>query len=168
VFMATPHRGANMSDDWLPRLVRRMIRLPFDVLRDAGDVLRRAQVDEQTQQQLGFRKGRPPSGPDDLSPDSLFMRSTAGLPIEAGLPYHSIVGQRDPAVPLLQSDDGVVPYASAHLDGAQSERVVRSDHSVQETPEAILELRRILRLHMAADTPTPDRALSGRDDGARL
>ena len=168
VFLATPHRGANMSDDWLPRLVRRMIRLPFDVLHDAGDVLRRAQVDEQAQQQLGFRKGRPPSGPDDLSPDSLFMRSTVDLPIEAGLPYHSIVGQRDPAVPLPQSDDGVVPYASAHLDGAQSERVVRSEHSVQETPEAILELRRILRLHMAGDTPTPQRALSGRDGSARL
>ena len=66
------------------------------------------------------------------------------------------------------SDDGVVPYASAHLGSAQSERVVRSEHRVQEMPEAILELRRILRLHGADDTPPPHRTLSGRDGGARL
>lgn len=168
VFLATPHRGADMSDAWLPRLVRRVIRLPFDVLRDAGDVLQRAQVDEQTQTQLGFRKGRPPTGPDDLSPNSLFMRSTAGLPIEAGLPYHSIIAQRNPAIALPSSDDGVVPYASAHLDGAQSERVVHSEHSVQETPEAILELRRILRLHMAGDTPPPCWTFSGCAGSAQL
>jgi len=39
-----------------------------------------------------------------------------------------------------------VPYASAHLDGAQSEKVIPSWHSVQESPQAILEIRRILRL----------------------
>lgn len=35
---------------------------------------------------------------------------------------------------------------SAHLDGAASELIVPSGHSVQKTPEAILELRRILHL----------------------
>jgi hypothetical protein len=44
----------------------------------------------------------------------------------------------------------VVPYQSAHLDGADSELAVPSWHSVQETPAAILELRRILALHAAA------------------
>jgi hypothetical protein len=43
-----------------------------------------------------------------------------------------------------------VPYASAHLDGADSELAVPSWHDVQETPQAIIELRRILRLHAAA------------------
>src|SRR5262249_41166167 len=76
------------------------------------------------------------------------MRSTENLPIEAGLPYHTIIGRRDPKLPLPQSSDGVVPYPSAHLDGALSEKVIVSGHSVQETPEAILELRGILRLDM--------------------
>ena len=45
--------------------------------------------------------------------------------------------------------DGLVPYASAHLDGAASELVVTpSGHSVHATPQAILDLRRILRLHL--------------------
>ena len=41
-----------------------------------------------------------------------------------------------------------MPYASAHLDGAVSEKVIASWHSVQETPEAILEIRRILHEHL--------------------
>ena len=77
------------------------------------------------------------------------MRSTAGLSIEPGLPFHTVVGWRDPKLPLAQSSDGVVPYASAHLDGAQSEKAIVSGHSVQETPQAILELRRILRIDLA-------------------
>ena len=31
------------------------------------------------------------------------------------------------------------------MDGAASEKVIVSGHSVQETPEAIIELRKILR-----------------------
>ncbi|MFD0326402.1 esterase/lipase family protein [Lysobacter gummosus] len=149
VFLASPHRGAVVSDAWPLRMVRKLIRLPFDVLRDTAELIQRTQVNQDELQKLGFRKGRPPTGPDDLSPHSLFMRSTEDLPIESGLPYHTIVGQRDTKLPLLQSSDGAVPYRSSHLDGALSEKVIVSGHSVQETPQAILELRRILRLDMA-------------------
>jgi hypothetical protein len=64
--------------------------------------------------------------------------------------YHTIVGVYKPTGPLVTSSDGVVPYQSAHLDGADSELAVPSWHRVQETPAAILELRRILALHAAA------------------
>ncbi len=47
-----------------------------------------------------------------------------------------------------QITDGIVPYSSAHLDGAVSEKIIKGGHSIQETPEALLELRRILRLHL--------------------
>jgi pimeloyl-ACP methyl ester carboxylesterase len=151
VFLASPHRGAEVSEGWALRLVRRAIRLPFTVLRDSSELFQRNKIDEQELKRIGFQKGRPPTGPDDLSPGSLFMRSTADLPIEAGLPYHSIVGWKDLSVPLAQSSDGLVPYASSHLEGALSEKAIPSGHSVQETPGAILELRRILRLEIAAD-----------------
>ncbi|MGH8080404.1 MAG: esterase/lipase family protein, partial [Lysobacter sp.] len=149
VFLASPHRGAVVTDGWPLRMVRKLIRLPFDVLRETAELAQRTKVDKDELEKVGFRKGRPPTGPDDLSPNSLFMRSTENLQIEAGLPYHTIVGQRDPKLPLLQSSDGAVPYRSAHLDGALSEKVIVSGHSVQETPQAILELRRILRIDMA-------------------
>lgn len=145
VFMAAPHRGAGVADGWALRMVRKLIGLPFEVLRETAELARRADVDEQALQKIGFRKGRPPTGPDDLSPSSWFMRVTEDVPMESGLPFHSIVGRKDPAVPLAQSSDGYVPYASAHLDGALSELAITSGHSVQETPQAIIELRRILR-----------------------
>lgn len=45
-------------------------------------------------------------------------------------------------------NDDVVHYNSAHLDGAVSEKIIKGGHSIQQTPEAVLELRRILRLHL--------------------
>ena len=44
--------------------------------------------------------------------------------------------------------DGIVPYKSAHLGHAVSEKILHGGHSIQETPEAVLELRRILRQHL--------------------
>ena len=49
---------------------------------------------------------------------------------------------------LLRPLDGIVPYRSSHLDGAVSEKIIKGGHSIQETPEAVLELRRILKLHL--------------------
>jgi hypothetical protein len=76
------------------------------------------------------------------------VRAAAQLPISPRVRYHSIIGRERPEDALAQSSDGVVPYASAHLDGALSEKVVTSWHSVQETPQAILEIRRILQEHL--------------------
>lgn len=47
-----------------------------------------------------------------------------------------------------------LPYTSAHLEGAQSEKIIPSWHSVQETPEAILEIRRILHQHLLEKNAT--------------
>jgi hypothetical protein len=70
---------------------------------------------------------------------------SSGLPMNPRVRFHSIIGNDTPDVPKAESSDGIVPYASAHLDGAMSELVIRSPHSVQENPLAILEIRRILR-----------------------
>ena len=51
--------------------------------------------------------------------------------------------------PVEGGNDGVVEYSSAHLDGVDSEYIVRSTHSVQSNPYAIEEVRRILLLHAA-------------------
>jgi hypothetical protein len=44
----------------------------------------------------------------------------------------------------------VVEYRSAHLEGLESEFVVRSGHSCQGHPLVIEEVRRILLEHLAA------------------
>ena len=48
------------------------------------------------------------------------------------------------------SSDGVVPYWSSHLPGAQSELIVHSDHGAQYNPQAIREVERILKENLTA------------------
>jgi hypothetical protein len=73
------------------------------------------------------------------------------FPIRPGIPYHVISGNRgkggnkDQTKPIMS--DGIVPYWSSHLDGAQSELVVPSHHSAHQNPQAIAEVKRILKLH---------------------
>ena len=50
--------------------------------------------------------------------------------------------------------DGIVPYSSSHLEGAASETIIKGGHGIQETPEAILTLRKILHQHLK-DHPLP-------------
>lgn len=147
VFIAAPHRGTPIAGRWFARLISRVIRLPVTLLQQFDDVFR---VLGESAQQAGGQPLRAPNSIDNLSDRDPFVQASGDLPIAAGLRYHSIIGRIDESLPLAQSSDGMVPYASAHLDGAQSERVLHSNHSVQEQPLAILELRRILREHLAA------------------
>ena len=58
---------------------------------------------------------------------------------------HNIVGQEYEDA----SGDGIVSLASAHLDDADSEVVVRAKHTtIHSVPLAILEVRRTLRDHL--------------------
>ena len=68
----------------------------------------------------------------------------------AGVPYHTIVANLFPDAPPGLWTDGVVAYESTHLDGAESEIMVRHNHFVNDTTEATLEVQRILRLHLGA------------------
>ena len=87
------------------------------------------------------------TGINDLDPDSHFIRALGSSPIKRGVVFHSIIGDRDRA-DHPGGSDGVVPYSSSHLDGAASEVIVRSGHSVHRSPGAMQELLRILLLHL--------------------
>ena len=63
--------------------------------------------------------------------------------------YYSIIGDETDG-PIEESTDGIVPYWSSHLPGAERELIIPSGHSVQETPKAILEIRAILKEHLLA------------------
>lgn len=143
IFIAAPHKGTDIAGNRLGRLIGRLVRLPITILGKFEDVF-------QTLQQAEAQSAQPtklqiPNSIDNLKASDPFVKAAGALPIMPGLKYHSIIAQRKLEVPLAQSDDGLVPYWSAHLDGAVSEKVIISGHSVQETPQAVLEIRRILR-----------------------
>jgi hypothetical protein len=91
----------------------------------------------------------------NLSDRDDYLKATAELRVVPSVAYHSIIARRDADDALADTSDGVVPYASAHLEGAASELVVDSRHSVYDAPAAIAEVRRILtdNLNTSGDRP---------------
>jgi len=68
-------------------------------------------------------------------------------PVAPGLSTHSIVAVYGPG-PVEAGNDRLVAYRSAHREDADSEVVIRSSHGCQSHPEAVREVRRILREHL--------------------
>ena len=75
------------------------------------------------------------------------IQALAGVAIDKGVPFHSIIGDHGVG-DGEQGSDGVVPYTSAHLTGAASELIVPTDHATTAHPLTVLEVKRILRLHL--------------------
>ncbi|ANJ87126.1 esterase/lipase family protein [Pandoraea oxalativorans] len=142
VFIAAPHRGTPFARNRIGRWVSNLIKLPVTLLSGIDDVLHYATGSEDSPSEGKTRYV--PNSVDQLRDDDPYVMAAAGLKISPSVQYHSIIARRDAKGPLEASSDGVVPYTSAHLAGAQSERVIVAGHSVQETPQAILEIRRIL------------------------
>jgi pimeloyl-ACP methyl ester carboxylesterase len=145
VLMASPHRGAPLAGRWLGRVGARLVRLPLSLAASATEAVSTL-LDVAPDAPV-----RVPKHPDairSLSDRLPYLETAAQLSVAPWVTYHSIVACAEAVASIPECDDGLVPYSSAHLDGAASELVVTHGHSVQETPQAILELRRILRLHL--------------------
>ena len=143
VFLATPHRGTEAAGGWLARRLAALIRLPRDLTSSLAQLVRPPDGDRAHAPKLL------PNSVDELDQASPFIKAAADLPISRCVRYHSIIGRQDSSTALEQSSDGLVPYRSAHLEGAASETLIVSGHSVQETAPAIIELRRILHEDIA-------------------
>ena len=147
IFLAAPHRGTEFADRWFTLAARKVIKLPGAFLGALTDVLQSSDPDLQA-----FIKdidnGLIQNGPSDLSKNSKFTQLTKNIVPYKGMKFHSIMGNMTNSNDINVITDDVVPYTSAHLDGALSEKIIKGGHSIQETPEAVLELRRILRLHL--------------------
>jgi hypothetical protein len=87
-----------------------------------------------------------PTSIDDMTPGNPMLRVLEHRPIAPGVSAHSIIAVRGDSAPE-DGGDGVVSYSSAHIEGVESELVVRSGHSTQQKPPSIEEVRRILLLH---------------------
>lgn len=144
VFLAVPHRGASMANSAIGRLGASLIQLPGALVERSSSVLTRLL---QKKKLFPTAKGKLLTGIDNLDPENPVLNGIMQLPIRSDIPYHSVIGNRK-AADVPGGSDGVVAYTSSHLDGAESEVVVRSGHSVHRELPAILELRRILHLHL--------------------
>ena len=149
VFIATPHRGSYLAGpQFVRRLLQRLISLPADVLSVGAAVAGTAVgAGPGSSSSLGMQVL--PTAIDNMSPSHPFIKAISGLSIAPGVHANSIIPVKGDG-PYEDGNDGVVRYKSAHIDGVESELVVRSSHSTQSNPHTIEEVRRILLEHAAA------------------
>ena len=145
VFVATPHNGSSKALGLVGALGRKLIRLPVEAL--FGQPFEAVEGMTETGRRLAAEN---PSSIRGLQPNSLVLTTVWDLPNTRGVPLHSIIARKRAAGPVEDSTDGVVTYASSHIDEAVSEKVVSGeDHrTITSADEAIAELRRILYLHI--------------------
>lgn len=143
VFMSTPHGGSFLSDFAPAAWIARLVKMPISVTRAVAGVAMQSDASD-AERSLA----RPPTSLDNMRAGNPYLESLRALPIDPRIRAHSIIPVLGDG-PLEDENDGVVRYPSAHLEGVESEKVVRrSDHSVQDRAEGIQELRRILVEHL--------------------
>ena len=157
VFICVPHRGSYLASNWIGSIGVSLIRLPSTVLTQAGEGLSGTLL-----KNIGLK--HLPTGINGLSPQNPTLRSLDKMPIEA--PYYSIIGDRG-CGDTPNSSDGVVPYWSSHLAGAQSELIVPGPHGSFALPQTIAELKRILRLHLTTLSRSGSSDTSKKSHAAR-
>jgi hypothetical protein len=146
VFISTPHRGSFLAAGWVRNLVRRLVSLPVDIVKQMvplSKALAAAEVPEE------WRFGENLTSIDSMSPKNPSLLALAEIPLAPGIKGHSIIAVRGDGDPT-KGNDGVVEYKSAHVDYVESEFIVQSGHSCQGHPLTIEEVRRILLLHLDA------------------
>jgi pimeloyl-ACP methyl ester carboxylesterase len=159
IFISTPQHGSFVSKSWIGRFFAKMVSLPGDTIQISQSTLK-----EITKDLPPDLERKIPTSVDNMSPDNPFIIQLAQIPIIPGAKAHSIIAVQGDG-PIEEGNDGVVEYKSAHIDGVESEFVVRSGHSAQGQPPTIEEVRRILLEH-AAQTASPE-APAGSQGGGK-
>lgn len=144
IFMATPHRGSELSKSKLAGLGLSFVRLPGETVEFVKGITPFFKSELETH--ANYPERSIPTGFHGLRPDSVISKTIADLPIDSDVIYHSIIG-KNASAGTPGGTDGVVAYESAHLEGAATEKIVNSDHNVHVNPAAILEVIRILGEH---------------------
>jgi pimeloyl-ACP methyl ester carboxylesterase len=141
IFIASPLRGSNMASGWIGQLATLIIREPTLSSQASQEMLQVTNVREEE-----LKPKRRANSVDSLSPKSRFLKAMNTIPMTRGVPYNTIIGDRGRG-DSPNSSDGVVPYWSSHMKGAQSENIVPSGHSAHQNPQAIEDVLRILETH---------------------
>jgi pimeloyl-ACP methyl ester carboxylesterase len=146
IFISTPHRGSILAQNSIGRIGSSLIRKSMRVMNAGPEILRASVVQEDP---TVLKLNRLPNSIDTLSPNDPFLKEMNTLSMAKRIPYHSIIGDRGRG-DTPNSSDGVVPYWSSHLEGAESEKIVPSGHGAEHSPEGIAEVVRILNEHIAS------------------
>lgn len=150
IFASASHRGSDQATNFWGRLLAKIIGGSRTIL---GQPDQEAEAVSLSKPDFsGEQLKRVPNSLDALDPKNRFVVTIDTIPPAKGIPFNSIMGDRgkggnlDHTKPV--SFDGLVPYWSSHLDGAESELIIPSGHWSHQHPMGIAEIKRILLIHL--------------------
>lgn len=154
VFICTPHRGSFLAaSDWVRSIITRLVSLPATVTKATVGLI------TLNSDALKVTNLQGVNAVDNMTPGNRYIQTLVKIPVDPNVRANSIVAVEAKYAPPETGNDGVVEYSSAHIDGVESEKIVRSSHSTQAVPETIEEVRRILLLHARIDGGVPNQVL---------
>ena len=150
IFISAPLRGTEFAENVLSRFGSLLIQTPSNLRQTVRSAVLA----------IGSHAGRRSNANaiETLAPAHLFVQTINTIPIHCDTPLHVVAGDqgkggnKDGTAPAMS--DGIVPYWSSHIDGAESELVVPSEHGAHQHPETMDEILRILRLHLQTEPPS--------------
>jgi pimeloyl-ACP methyl ester carboxylesterase len=148
VFIAVPHRGSPLAMGLFGRIGSKIVPAP-----GSWQMVRSKLVAENGRARFSplFEPSLAPSA-EQLASGHPLLAAIGSLEIDPAVKLHSIVAELGSSS-QADATDGLVPYASAHLEGVASERIIHTGHYCLDHPDVIAETRRILFLHLEEPPP---------------
>ena len=147
IFLAVPHHGSRLAAGIIGSIANRIIRHskgPAEAMRDLEK--KYPGILDPYFAAVNRRGG--PTSLHWLAPNPLLDR-LAELPIK--VPFHSIIGDRGIGNGI-DGSDGIVSYRSAHLAGAESEKIVPAGHELFSHSATVAEIKRILDVNLGKES----------------
>ena len=151
IMISAPHRGSDMALTLYSKIGIYLTSLPKKLLNKTGSLVEKIiekKDDSLHKEALVYSKMT--TGIGALSPKNVFLTRSNDLDFNKNVKIHSIMGNNEKAG-QSGGTDGVVPYWSSHLDNAETEYIVKSDHSAHRNQLAIKEVVRILIAFLLGD-----------------
>jgi len=150
VFITTPHQGSKVVDISIMKTLFKLVRPVTAVMGILKHVAMMAQSPINPElrrfKTFGVRSN------EGLSPHHPMLRAMSRRPLLAK--YNTIYAVFPPLSrnkPLEETTDGVVPYSSAWLDGADSTTMITAFHSCIQLPALAEALLPVLRKHAGGE-----------------
>ena len=141
VFISTPHQGSELADNGILQAAARLILFLPKTARQQFKALTELPPAYINPTLRSFNEWGN-NGVENLSTKHPYFHALAQRPIL--VPFHSVIAVGN-AIDPHDGSDGVVPYRSAHLDGAASETVVPYPHGCCERSGTVQAVLKILK-----------------------
>ncbi len=139
IFISTPHKGAETATWVSSQLMGELVISPGSYYQEyKKTIMYISTFTREYNDRVIYG-----NSVDNLNPKSPFTKLVSNLPYSKKVKINSIIGDENEAGNIGGSD-GIVPYASSHLNNSETETIIKSDHHSIYKPACAKEIYRLL------------------------